>query len=287
MRRLIAGVFAATLLVASASAASADVTASAKQCGSWVTVGRITTFVVKECPRQVPSSEGELGDTGDDSRAGSDGSSGPSRRTVTREVYNQLLDNCRRGPNRDALSILCVAALPDVAEDADPATPGTPPLTVDQVREVAIARINMGAPEVGASPCVSAADACRGTVGVPVWLWVGDGNGSLPSESATASAGPHTINATAKVSKVKWSLGDGQTTVCAGTGTAYDASRDGWSSPACGFETGWRKSGTYTLTATYVWDISWTGDDAGSTRQSLSSSEQVTVGELQAVASKG
>lgn len=291
MRRLIAGAFAIIVLAASASAASADVTTSAKQCGSYVTVGRTTTFVVKECPHDGGSREGEHGDppgdAGDDSRTGGDGSSGPPRRTVTREVYNQLLDNCRRGPNRDALSIQCVAGLPDVAEDADPATPGTPPLTVDQVREVAIARINMGAPDIGASPCLAAPGACRGTVGVPVWLWVGDGTGSLPSDSATVTAGPFTITATAKVSKVKWSLGDGQSVTCDGVGTKYDPERDGWSSPACGFEAGWKQSGTHTLTATYVWEITWSGSATGSATQNLSTTEQVTVGELQSVATTG
>ncbi|WP_415830839.1 hypothetical protein [Janibacter anophelis] len=151
------------------------------------------------------------------------------------------------------------------------------------MREYAIDQIKMGAPEVGASPCQSAADACRGTVGVPVWLWVGDGNGSLPSDSATASAGRFTISASAKVSKVKWSLGDGQSTVCTGTGTAFDAATHGWSTPDCGFESGWKRPGTYTLTASYVWEISWSGDQTGSTTRTLSTSEQVTVGELQSV----
>ncbi|WP_415830919.1 hypothetical protein, partial [Janibacter anophelis] len=109
---------------------------------------------------------------------------------MTRERYNEMLENCLRGPNRDALSIECVAALPEVApEPGEPAAAGAPAVTVAEVREYAIDQITMGAPEVGASPCQSAADACRGTVGVPVWLWVGDGNGSLPSDSATASAG--------------------------------------------------------------------------------------------------
>ncbi|WP_084450389.1 hypothetical protein [Janibacter indicus] len=85
---------------------------------------------------------------------------------------------------------------------------------------------------------------------------------------------------------MKWSLGDGQTTVCSGTGTKYDEAAHGWSAPECGFEHGWKKAGTYTLTATYVWDISWSGDQTGSATQLMSSTQQVTVGELQSVVSK-
>ncbi|MFF5324575.1 hypothetical protein ACFY2Y_12715 [Janibacter hoylei] len=54
------------------------------------------------------------------------------------------------------------------------------------MRESAIGQLQFGGPKIGASPCVTAgsADACTGTVGVPVWLWVGDGSGALPSDSA-------------------------------------------------------------------------------------------------------
>lgn len=229
-------------------------------------------------------------DSSSSTPAGSGDASGPpARRTVTQEEYNRLFDRCRTGEYRDNLLISCVAALPDVAEDADPSTPGQqqPQVTVAQVRQRAIAQIRMNAPDIGASPCLATPGACRGTVGVPVWLWVGDGTGSLPSKSATASAGRFTITATAKVSKVKWSLGDGQTTICTGVGSKYDAQRDGWASPACGFDSGWTQAGSYTLTASYVWEISWTGDDTGSATQIQSSTEQVTVGELQSVVTTG
>lgn len=168
-----------------------------------------------------------------------------------------------------------------------PAAPGGGPApTAAVVRQIALGKISMTAPKIGASPC-SSAGACRGTVGVPVWLWVGDGDGHLPSDSASATAGPFSITATAKVSQVKWSLGDGQTTVCEGTGTPYDKRAHGWSTPDCGFAAGWKSAGTYTLTASYVWEISWSGDETGSATQTLSSTEQVTVGELQSVVTTG
>ncbi|QBF44989.1 hypothetical protein [Janibacter limosus] len=58
------------------------------------------------------------------------------------------------------------------------------------------------------------------------------------------------------------------------------------SAPECGFEHGWKKPGTYTLTATYVWQVAWTGDETGSVTQDMSSTQKVTVGELQSVATK-
>lgn len=209
----------------------------------------------------------------------------PSKREVSRERWNELMQNCVRGPSRDALSAECMAALPGIAPEPGAAgPPPASPVTLAMVRESAMDQISMGAPKIGASPCLGDPNSCRGTVGVPVWLWADDAAAALPSESATATAGPYSITATAKVSKVKWSLGDGQSTVCSGTGTKYSADVHGWSSPHCGFENGWKQAGTYTLTASYVWDISWSGDQAGSATQTLSSTRQVTVGELQSVA---
>lgn len=185
-----------------------------------------------------------------------------------------------------------LGSAPDVCQPADagpqivPAgQPARPRVTATQVRERAVDQIRMTKPEIGASPCLADAANCTGTVGVPVWLWVGDGNGELPSDSAEATAGPFTIRATAKVSEVKWSLGDGQSTVCSGTGTAFNADEHGWSAPDCGFKSGWKKAGTYTLTASYVWDLSWSGDQTGSTTQTMTSTQQITVREIQTVVS--
>lgn len=158
-----------------------------------------------------------------------------------------------------------------------------PRITVEDVREQATDQIRLSAPELKASPCL-AGGGCKGTVGVPVWLWVGDGS-SLPSDSASASAGPYTVNVNAKVRQVEWSLGDGQTTICSGSGTPYDKETHGWSAPECGFEKGWQKAGTYTLTASYVWDVDWSGSVTGSDSQTMSSTQQVTVREIQTTVS--
>lgn len=290
MRRVIAAAGAAMLLAAVGLPAQAATSEAAQDCGTWVQTGDGGwKFVAKSCGRDgsTPggggdSSPGNGGGGGGNSDGGE--SSEPRRRTVSREVYNEMMQRCI--VDGDALSIQCMANLPQVAEPGQPPA-GVPPLVVEDVQEFAIAQLSTTAPEIGASPCQSTANACRGTVGVPVWLWVGDGTGSLPSDSVSVTAGPFTIDATAKVSKVKWSLGDGQTTFCSGTGTAFDAAKHGWSNPDCGFDNGWKQPGTYTLTASYVWEISWSGDQTGTATETVSSTEQVTVGELQSVASQG
>ncbi len=166
---------------------------------------------------------------------------------------------------------------------AVPNAPAQPRVSVADVREKATDQITLSAPDLKASPCL-AGGGCKGTVGVPVWLWVGDGS-SLPSDSASASAGPYTVNVSAKVRQVEWSLGDGQTTICSGSGTPYEKATHGWSAPECGFEKGWQKAGTYTLTASYVWDVDWSGSVTGSDSQTMSSTQQVTVREIQTTVS--
>lgn len=158
-------------------------------------------------------------------------------------------------------------------------------VTVTQVQEKAADQIKLTKPDLKASPCLSGG-GCTGTVGVPVWLWVGGGS-TLPTDSASASAGPYTVNVNAKVREVKWSLGDGQSTICQGSGTAYDKDVHGWSAPDCGFESGWTKAGTYTLTASYVWDVNWSGSVSGTDSQTLSSTQEVTVREVQTTVSAG
>lgn len=240
--------------------------------------------------RNTPDRPGTPSTPGQNTNGG--GSSAPTAAQIAerqrQEQERQAAINSCIGTLANALTVsieevtaMCNTSVPAVP--ATPGQPGQPGVTVDQVRQRAVDQITLSSPDLKASPCLADANACTGTVGVPVWLWVGED--ALPSGSASATAGPFTINAAAKVSKVKWSLGDGQTTTCKGTGTAYDAATHGWSTPDCGFERGWKQSGTYTLSATYVWDISWSGDQTGSATQELTSTREVTVGELQSVAS--
>lgn len=160
--------------------------------------------------------------------------------------------------------------------------PSAPRVTREQVGQRAVDQLKLTAPSVGSAPCTDA--GCQGTVGVPVWLWVEEGDGeALPGDSASASAGPFNVTATAKVSKVKWDLGDGQSTTCTTAGSEFTKGMAWGPSPDCGFPNGWQKRGTYTLTATYVWDVSWSGSINGSDTQEVSTTETVTVGEYQGI----
>lgn len=61
-------------------------------------------------------------------------------------------------------------------------------------------------------------------VGMPMWPWVRQGPTTYGPATATASAGGVTVIATAKVTSIRWDMGDGTTVTCAGSGTPY---RDG------------------------------------------------------------
>jgi len=120
-----------------------------------------------------------------------------------------------------------------------------------------------------------------GLVGVPNWMWV-----SEPDEQTygpitrSASAGGFTVTATARVQRVVWDMGDGQTVVCTGPGTPY-ADRYGMaSSPDCGHK--YTRQGRYTVQATSYWVITWAGiGQAGTITMDLSQSAPLTIGEVQ------
>lgn len=236
-----------------------------------------------------PPGSGEQGTTGGGG-GGTGGTPAPGGAAEAAPASTQPQSKDQGPKLRDVLDIVdrrgnCDAGIPLVACQPDPPEQeqeSAPAVTREEVFEKAVDQIRLTPPTIGASPCLAAPDGCMGTVGVPVWLWVEDG-GELPSESAQASAGPFSVRAEATVSRVEWSLGDGQSTVCTNAGTVFDPDVHGWSAPDCGFETGWEKAGTYTLTATYLWDISWSGDVNGSVTREMSSSQDVTVREIQAV----
>ncbi|MCM3883127.1 hypothetical protein [Frankia sp. R82] len=82
--------------------------------------------------------------------------------------------------------------------------------------------------------------------------------------AATAAAGGVSVTALAKPVQVVWSLGDGGTTTCTGPGTPFPSGGDPKSaSPDCGYTYRHRSldasGGTFAVTATVRWDVSWSG----------------------------
>jgi hypothetical protein len=90
-------------------------------------------------------------------------------------------------------------------------------------------------------------------VGVATWLWIEPG--AWQTLTATASAGTVTTAATATPTKVVWDMGDGSTVTCDGPGTPYDPSRPN-ATTGCSYT--WRKAGSYQVSATIYWSVSWT-----------------------------
>ncbi len=90
-------------------------------------------------------------------------------------------------------------------------------------------------------------------VGVATWMWVSPG--AWQTLSASASAGTVTTTATATPQKVVWDMGDGDTVTCDGPGTPYSASAPN-ATTNCSYT--WGQAGTYHVTATLYWSVTWT-----------------------------
>lgn len=133
----------------------------------------------------------------------------------------------------------------------------------------------------------------RTWVGIPVWLWVASPTPTTWGPySKSASLGGVTVTATAAVTGVTWSGGDGQTVNC-GAGTAFNEAamqtQLATDSPTCGFRfqhtSSSQPGGVNTVTATSHWVVQWTGGGTNGTiaEPDVSSAAQVRVGQLQSV----
>ena len=94
-------------------------------------------------------------------------------------------------------------------------------------------------------------------VGVATWMWVDPG--AWQTLTASASAGTVTTTATATPSKVVWDMGDGDTVTCDGPGTPYSAAAPN-ATTNCSYT--WGQAGTYQVTATLYWSVTWTATGA-------------------------
>ncbi|MGW7243881.1 ATP/GTP-binding protein [Streptomyces sp. NPDC054804] len=124
------------------------------------------------------------------------------------------------------------------------------------------------------------------TVGVPMWMWVNQSATTYGPNTASASAGGVTVTATAKVSKIVWSMGDGSTVTCKDPGTPYTSSEGMARSPTCGhvYSKTSAANGTFPVTATSTWTINWQGGgQAGQLAEVRQTNVQVAVGEVQVV----
>ncbi|WP_143204958.1 hypothetical protein [Streptomyces sp. CB02009] len=85
--------------------------------------------------------------------------------------------------------------------------------------------------------------------------------------TASATAGGVTVTATAKVSSVRWDMGDGTVVTCAGPGTRYTPDRGRSMSPDCGHRyerTAAGKPGErYEGRAMATWTVEWSAPALG------------------------
>ena len=144
--------------------------------------------------------------------------------------------------------------------DGQPApTPAVDPRTLALQAENAI---RLPAPGIGLDPAGTA------VVQLATWLWVDPA--IWHDFAVTASVGDVSATAVARPESVEWSTGDGSTTTCPGPGTPYDVdlpsndqstgcshvfSRTSAGEPS---PLGTPDDGSFTVTATVVWSVSWT-----------------------------
>lgn len=121
-----------------------------------------------------------------------------------------------------------------------------------------------------------------GIIGLPVWLWVADRGPQVTGPiTRSASLDGYSVTATAVLNEVVWDLGDGTTARC-GLGTPYADVYGKRPSPTCGHV--YQKQGEYTVQATSVWVVSWSGiGDSDSFVMRMSSSTRIVEAELQVV----
>lgn len=164
--------------------------------------------------------------------------------------------------------------------------PGIAMLTPAQAAKSLVATFQLEGVTVGSTTKASG----KGAVGLPVWLWVENPTPlSWGPYEKSATLGGVTVTAKARVANVAYSMGDGETVVCANPGTPYVKGYGNTDSPTCGHRYGQMSPGDgaqpYTVTATSNWEVSWTstGGETGVIGTTTQSQLQIRVGELQAV----
>jgi hypothetical protein len=267
--------------------------AQAGETGSGVCRG--TSMYVRVCAEDNSSALGRNSSDGtgtgaaDAARAG--GSDAPKctyTKLVPQPPDNNLAvqDGKRQGGKGAVYRVMCpdtgrigVVWIPD-GEQA----PAQPAIDPEILARRAVDSMKLVGPDI-ASPRA----AGRYTVGVPMWLWVDKGPTTYGPATATASAGAVTVTATARVTSIRWDMGDGSTITCAGPGTPYRGSVGMADSPDCGHRYTTASSGQpterYSLTATSTWTVTWQvtggGADSGEFTEIRSSTVGVRVGEVQ------
>lgn len=178
---------------------------------------------------------------------------------------------CAPGKTDAAITQLVWAADPPAAQ-VDPAV----------VAQQAVDKMLLRGPRIGITPKPGG----KGVVGMPVYMWTAKGAETYGPNVASATAGSVTVTATAKVSRIVWTMGDGSTVTCTTAGTPYRAEYGKKPSPDCGHRytqpSSTQESGKYHVTATSTWTIDWAGGgETGQLTETRASAADITVAEVQ------
>ncbi|TDC40031.1 hypothetical protein E1166_15430 [Micromonospora sp. KC213] len=168
---------------------------------------------------------------------------------------------------------------------------GAPPDPEELARRV-LARLSLLPPPIAVAP---RRDTGPGLVGLPVWMWL-----VLPTDEPDERAkylGPTIteseedrglrVELVARFDRIVWNMGNEVKITCTGRGTPYDPKgrHAGKPSPDCGYDSGYPKAGTYRVSATTYWSVSWRGGgESGVIPQTRTSGTiPIEIDELQVV----
>lgn len=147
----------------------------------------------------------------------------------------------------------------------------------------AFAELTLGAPNIQMAPKQGA----TAVLGLPIWFWSTDTPTTWGPESQTVTDEGLSVTVTARVEKIVWQTGDGESVPCFSPGTPYEQSYGDATSPTCGHTytqpSGGQPGGAYQVTATSYWVASWTATDGqtGTLTDQPFSSTTIKVGEVQ------
>jgi hypothetical protein len=141
-------------------------------------------------------------------------------------------------------------------------------------------------PSIATSPPVGT----PAVVNLPSYLYLNPG--AWQTFTATATAGTVSATVVAVPEKVVWTTGDGGSVTCPTQGVPYSSSYSA-TPPADACTYTYTTTGTYTLSATVMYDATWTSVDAGGAGGDLglvpgpTVTEQITVDQITSVITAG
>ena len=153
-----------------------------------------------------------------------------------------------------------------ISSGTSPSAPAAPAVDPRSVALQAENSLALPSPSIGFNP---PADA---VVNLPTWLWIDPAIWHAYSVSATV--GTVSATATAQPVSVTWSMGDGGSVNCPGTGTVYQpAVPASAQTTACSYSyprssagqpsvSGDPNQGAFVVSATVDWEVSWTAQGA-------------------------